>query len=175
MRTANPVNFPEFRNKPDQKAVKIGDLVQWTSNGVEQFETPRRVPRTHEGKDWVFVDGTKTGVPISEVTVTTPASDDRAPSSTIAPSDPGAGPLMSKERECLRGSLSRDTSYRLIVSGPLGPNELGKLIKLLQAQKAILEDNTDTGHDSGFAIGTTQREPARVVSIGQNERPKRIG
>jgi hypothetical protein len=178
MRAANPVNFPEFRSKLDQEVVKIGDLVQWTSNGVDQFETPRRVRgvQTHEGKRWVFVEGTKTGLPISEVTVTTPASDDSAPSSTIARSAPGAAPMMSKECEWLRGSLSRDTSYRLIVSGHLGANELGKLIKLLQAQKAVLEDDTDTRHDpEGFAIGTAQQEPARLVSVGQNERPKRIG
>ena len=47
------------------------------------------------------------------------------------------------EREYLRGVLSRDKSYRLLVSGDIGPKELGKMIKLLQAQKAILEDEPD--------------------------------
>jgi len=72
--------------------------------------------------------------------------------------------VIGKEREWLRGSLSNDTSYRLIVSGHLGPNELGRLIKLLQAQKAVLEDSEDTSH------GTAKQEPAFLVSHGQNER-----
>ena len=50
---------------------------------------------------------------------------------------------MDKEREYLRGVLSRDSSYRLLVSGDIGPKELGRMIKLLQAQKAILEDDAD--------------------------------
>lgn len=47
------------------------------------------------------------------------------------------------EREWLRGPLSRGTSYRLMVSGDMGPRQLGKLIKLLQAQQAVLEDDDD--------------------------------
>jgi hypothetical protein len=31
----------------------------------------------------------------------------------------------------------------LIVSGDLGPKEIGKLIKLLEAQKAVLADDDD--------------------------------
>jgi hypothetical protein len=46
-------------------------------------------------------------------------------------------------REYLLGQLSRDASYRLLVSGDRRPKELGKMIALRQAQKAILEDDTD--------------------------------
>lgn len=72
---------------------------------------------------------------------------------TAAPPTPLVPPVLpetaavavgSKEREWLRGPLSRDASYRLIVSGDLGPKDLGKLIKLLEAQKAILEDDETT-------------------------------
>ena len=51
-----------------------------------------------------------------------------------------AVPPAKGEREWLRGPLSRETSYRLIVSGDLGPKEIGKLIKLLEAQKEVLSD-----------------------------------
>ncbi|WP_341207573.1 hypothetical protein [uncultured Sphingomonas sp.] len=47
------------------------------------------------------------------------------------------------EREWLRGPLSRTASYRLIVSGDMGPREIGKLIKLLEAQKAVLDDEEE--------------------------------
>ncbi len=49
--------------------------------------------------------------------------------------------IQQGEREWLRGSLSKETSYRLIVPGDLGPKEIGKLIKILKAQKAVLSDD----------------------------------
>jgi hypothetical protein len=52
-------------------------------------------------------------------------------------------PLAKTEREWLRGLLSKETSYRLVVSGDLGPKEIGKLIKLLEAQKAVLSDDDE--------------------------------
>lgn len=45
------------------------------------------------------------------------------------------------EREWLRGPLSREAGYRLLVTGDMGPKEIGKLIKLLEAQKAVLDDD----------------------------------
>jgi hypothetical protein len=150
---ASPVKLPELRIEPEFKSATIepksahtGDLVQWTSGGVDQFETPRRVRGIHQrdGKEWAFVEGTNTGVPVSELTVVTPNSGATAPPSTTAPAaDPIASASMDKEREYLRGVLSRDSSYRLLVSGDVGPKELGRMIKLLQAQKAILEDDAD--------------------------------
>lgn len=51
--------------------------------------------------------------------------------------------LNTSEREWLRGPLSREVSYRLIVSGDMGAKELGKLIKLLEAQKDVLAEDDD--------------------------------
>jgi hypothetical protein len=155
---ANPVKFPELRIEPEFKSANIepksantDDLVQRTSGGVDQFETLRRVQSVHrrDGKEWAFVEGTNTGVPLSELTVVTPKSDAASRPSPTAPSDPITLPSMYKEREYLRGMLSRDTSYRLLVSGDIGPKELGKMIKLLQAQKAILEDEPDKEDPDG--------------------------
>ena len=81
---ANPVKLPELRIAPEfksangePKSIDTGDLVQWTSGGVDQFETPRRVQSVHrrDGKEWAFVEGTNTGVPLSELTVVRPKSN----------------------------------------------------------------------------------------------------
>jgi hypothetical protein len=40
--------------------------------------------------------------------------------------------------------LSKEVSYRLVVAGDLGPKEIGKLIKLLKAQQAVLSDDDDS-------------------------------
>lgn len=144
---ANPVTLPAKPPEPKQKA-EVGDLIQWESNGVLAFATPKRVRavQQHEGADWVFVDGSETGIPMSEVLVEQkvppavpkplmPPTLMEAPTAALRPS--------SGEREWLRGPLSKDSNYRLIVSGELGPKELGKLIKLLEAQKAVLSDDDE--------------------------------
>src|ERR1700721_768216 len=51
---------------------QVGDYVQWTSDGVDQFKPARKVRQIQDQHAWV--DGSQTGIPISEVTVAeTPA------------------------------------------------------------------------------------------------------
>jgi len=47
------------------------------------------------------------------------------------------------EREWMRGTLSGGVNYRLIVSGEMRPKEIGKLIKLLEVQKAVLDEDDE--------------------------------
>lgn len=47
----------------------VGDLVQWESGGALQFEKPLRVRWVSDDRQWVAVDGSDTGVPMSEVIV----------------------------------------------------------------------------------------------------------
>lgn len=55
----------------------IGSLVQWTSNGVDQFIEPRRVRAIDESGEWALIDGSDTGIAVSELTVLdSPASKD---------------------------------------------------------------------------------------------------
>lgn len=136
----------EDKSPPDRN-VEVGDLIQAEApDGVLRFEGPVRVRaiRDFEGRKWVFVEGTETGVPMDETFVESkgageggkaPANPPVLPLETSAGAQPKHG-----EREWLRGPLSRDTSYRLIVVGELGPREIGKLIKLLQAQQAVLAE-----------------------------------
>lgn len=51
--------------------------------------------------------------------------------------------VANDEIEWLRGALSKETTFRLLVKGGLGGREIGRLIKLLQAQKLILEEDDD--------------------------------
>jgi len=37
--------------------------------------------------------------------------------------------------------VGQETNVRLMVKGEMGPKEIGKLIKLLEAQKLVLEDD----------------------------------
>lgn len=64
-----------------------------------------------------------------------------APSTHIEGAKPA--PLFEGERELLHGPLSRSASYRLVIKGDAGPKEIGKLIKILELQKTLLEDDDE--------------------------------
>jgi len=49
--------------------VRVGSYVQWTSQGVAQFAPPRRVVSVSPDGQWVFVEGSGTGLPAGQVTV----------------------------------------------------------------------------------------------------------
>jgi hypothetical protein len=47
--------------------IQVGDKVQWESDGACRFESPKKVTAISECGKWAFVEGTKTGLPISEL------------------------------------------------------------------------------------------------------------
>ena len=51
--------------------------------------------------------------------------------------------IMEGERELTSGLLSRDTRFRLIVSGEIGVKEIERLIKKLELDKEILADHDE--------------------------------
>lgn len=63
--------------KPDEHSevkyggAAVGDLVQWEVEKVLQMEKAARVRavQNHDGKDWVFVEGSETGIPMEQVIV----------------------------------------------------------------------------------------------------------
>jgi hypothetical protein len=132
---------------PPAADLAVGDVVQVQINGVNQLPTPKRVRaiQEHEGQTWVFVEGSDTGIPMQQVILEGKAGQ----AHPIAPrlveqKNPAPDTVASDgEREWLRGPLSKEANYRIFVSGNLGPKEIGKLIKLLEAQKAVLSDDDE--------------------------------
>ncbi len=142
----------EVREKklPDREP-EIGDLVQVEIDGGLSLEHPARLRavETHNGQKWAFVVGSETGIPMEQVVVHTKGtrpslSGGMVPPTLAEPNVVATNLVIQKgEREWLRGPLSKEVGYRLIVSGDLGPREIGKLIKLLEAQKAVLDDDEE--------------------------------
>lgn len=53
--------------------IKVGDYVQWTSGGADQFEAPRKVLEiVNQDGEWALIEGSSTGVPMSELTIQPP-------------------------------------------------------------------------------------------------------
>ncbi|MBM3550544.1 MAG: hypothetical protein FJX45_02020 [Alphaproteobacteria bacterium] len=59
--------------------VKVGDKIQWTSGGVDQFKIPAEVIGLSEDGQWLWVGESGTGIPTNEVHI---VSELTAPSST---------------------------------------------------------------------------------------------
>lgn len=134
------------QDSEERQTPEVGDVIQWESAGALRLETPRKIraKQEHEGTWWVFVEGSETGIPMSEAVVQErkPAEEATAkvPPVLSLPDEGQSFDRSKFEREWLRGPLSKEVSYRLIVSGELGSKEIGKLIKLLEAQKLVLDD-----------------------------------
>lgn len=45
----------------------------------------------------------------------------------------------------MRGRLSKETDFRLLVTGDIGSKEIARLIKLLEAQKLVLDEDDADG------------------------------
>ena len=68
--------------------VKVGDHIQWLSQDTFQFKHPKRVRMVSEDNQWVAVEGSETGIPMSEVIVESIATK----TSTASPKFPISSP-----------------------------------------------------------------------------------
>lgn len=96
---------------------------------------------TREAVDVVSVAATQNGEQVAPQVAELQARP--TPVGVAAPVVTSPATVAQGEREWLRGALSKQAGYRLIVSGDLGAREIGKLIKLLEAQRAVLDDDDD--------------------------------
>ncbi|BBD36889.1 hypothetical protein Amn_17690 [Aminobacter sp. Y103A] len=129
---------------PDNKAfggAKVGDFVQWESQGALQLPKPLRVRLVSDDGNWVAVEGSQTGIPMSEVIVESKAANAPATPPVFAFPQDSHIATEQGEVEWMRNRVGQETNVRLMVKGEMGPKEIGKLIKLLEAQKLVLEDD----------------------------------
>lgn len=74
---ADRTNTDSILDKPEEGGrgalVKVGDAVQWTSGGVDQFGKPTVVAGISDDGQWLWVTDSTTGIPVNEVKVITPA------------------------------------------------------------------------------------------------------
>ena len=56
------------------------------------------------------------------------------------------------EHEILRGRLSRGSQFRLLMTGDMGPEEMGKLIRVLELQRELLAEDEPPKTDDGEGL-----------------------
>lgn len=151
---------PESNGQDDERVedpsiafggARVGDLIQWESQGALQLEKPTRVRFVSDDGNWVAVDGSETGIPMSEVIV-----QERPPAPPTPPPvfklDQGEGADKPARAagwdEWISNVVGRGRKVSISVNGgDMGPKEISNLILLLEAQKAVLNDDEDDGNN----------------------------
>ena len=122
-------------------SASIGDYVQWESQGVLKFNEPRRVRWISPDGGWLAVEGSNTGVPMSEVTIEQQAAKTApiVPPELVEESDSGPPAGFT---EWFRAKVGPEKLITINYKGSedIGPREIQKMITILEAQKLALED-----------------------------------
>ena len=81
---------------------------------------------------------------MGQVIVQEPAPPATAPPPTFKLDPPAEDKARPGETEWISNLVGKETKVRILVSGSdMGAKEIGKLIKLLEAQRAVLEDEDE--------------------------------
>ena len=132
---------------------KVGDYVRWeTGGGIVMFDSRRVLGLSPDG-EFVFVEGSPSGLPIKEtVVIEAPAIPISPPPNPFAQTaaridradqlSPSVKALPG-EVEASSGRLGDGVNYRLLVTGEMKSKQVARLIKLLEAQKEFMAEDED--------------------------------
>lgn len=126
-------NEDKGRIKDPPTPVKLGDCIQWKSNGVDQFKQPQKVTWIADDGTHLRVHASMTGIPVSEVSIVTPPKTPPfvATASPSSSSD-GQGSTMDNMSVLLTGG-------RLQISADVDAIGLAKLKEILAKYEEILK------------------------------------
>ena len=98
-----------------------------------------------DGRQYVAVEGSETGIPMEQVTVIERAAIATPATPTFKLRSPMGDSKPSRDDgwdEWISNVVGRGRKVSIAVSGgDMGPKEISKLIVLLEAQKAVLDDD----------------------------------
>ena len=118
----------------------VGDLVQWESGGALQFEIPRRVRWVSDDRVWLAVEGSETGIPMEQAIVESLARSAAPPIPPVEQRHDHASERGFSEWFRAKVGPDKLVTINFRGQGEIGPREIEKMIKVLEAQKLALED-----------------------------------
>ena len=121
----------------DRVPAKVGDLIQWTSNGIDQFAAPQRVVWVSQDRNFLRVLSSNTGIPMSEISV---ESSGHVPAQVAAKTTASAQGDKNKEEGA--GAPDFSTFFvggRLQISADVDAAGLKKLKEVLTKYEEIFD------------------------------------
>lgn len=116
----------------------VGDLIQWERDGTLQIPSPVRVRSISSDGAWVFVEGSETGIPMSQTIV------EQNPTAITPPTLPI--PILSANKVLPEGSFVlssgkvKDVSFEVRVTGEVNQTVIDRIIKYLDLAKDDYEE-----------------------------------
>lgn len=115
---------------------KVGDVVQWEHDGRLKLSTPTRVRHITDDNEWVFVDGSETGIPMLQTIVEknlTPPPAVVPP--TLALATPPAEDVLPEDSYILSSGKVKDVSFEVRVTGEVNQTVIDRIIAYLELAK----------------------------------------
>lgn len=108
---------PKAETKNEGVGLKIGDEVQWTSQGVDQFESPKKITSISPDGKFATVEGSNTGIPVEQLskpqtTEIKPAETTALKDVEITPNSKHSGIVNGKEATISVGNIITDGKYK---------------------------------------------------------------
>ena len=125
---------------PPPETAKIGDFIQWTANGQDQFHIPRQVTWVSDDGAHIRVHGSMTGIPTTETSIVDPPMTPPSPSfgETL-----GAGGQVKNDINVLVSGM------RLQITADVDLEGSKKLRQMLEKYEEILELNDGSTKEGG--------------------------
>jgi hypothetical protein len=124
-----PMGPGEIHGNVPPVPVNIGQFVQWTSNGVDQFKFPQKVVWISDDRRFLRVHGSPTGISMEEVTITNPP----------APPMAGAAPVDSPPSSAGSSDINVYlTGKRIQITADIDADGIKKLKEMLGKYEDIL-------------------------------------
>lgn len=119
----------------DETPPTVGDFVQWTSQGVDQFRQPRRVVGFSEDGGYAFVEGEKTGLRVSDLSVV-----ETTGAETLTQTEPPENPFYREGVEQTKGQTRERTTLdegpaELSMPEKMGPDSVQDFQRWVDDQK----------------------------------------
>jgi hypothetical protein len=146
-------------------SIGAGDLVQWTNAGTDMFAEPRAVLGFSEDGQWAFAEGSRTGVPVVELTVMESAKPNTKP--TVPPAQPPASPFpppsekpSATEGAVIKFDLPRGNSIEIRLKAKVTSQEFQKIKKIFElSEVAFVQDDDDVRWDRNRIVRDKEDSP----------------
>lgn len=130
-------------------AIKIGSLVHWSPDGVNQWDEPKKIVdiRPHDGEYYAFVEGEQGAFPMSQAALAT-STDVKPPIRMLTPNRRGTGEGTDAERNKRHGEdVYNLGDQELVISAPqsLTRDEYDEIAEYFDLYKKKLKRRINDG------------------------------
>jgi len=120
----------------------VGDLIQWEVDGTFKLLNPTRVRQVTDDGEWVFVDGSESGIPMQEIIV---EKNSTPPPATITPptlalATPPTPDVPPEGSFTLSSGKVKDVSFEVRVTGEVNQTVIDRIIKYLELTKGDYDE-----------------------------------